>query len=787
MAAYVNSIQSAFSTSGTGSVSYSFTVNVSYTALAGDFLVLGEISDLTNDIIFISGITDDGGNTWIALPRGSDNSKPDTWYAASPINPTTVIHVTFQVQGALFGGTAFSANGTILIGEYSSFTFGSASIIPEQVPGEVHYPYLSPSTNAYLVGIALQNNVSSPNPFAGPDVGGTVRQTAANGYVNYPALGFQYFGNICLVDQMTLPGYISQTLQFQDLTRVNQSLQMAYVASNPTTPSCQLAATPTSLSFSAAQCETGVGTQTLTIVDLFGGAIPFTISATQPWLTLSATSGTTPATIQVGINTLNLAGGTYADIISITSASCGNPTVAVSLTITVPTCPYPLSAALTTLSDRLYDTNNQFWTVAELTIYIQEAMREWNAFTGYWRGDFLFNAVAGTLWYDITDPAVAPNSLRLPTFTDATLMTEMQYHLLEPPVGVGLWTGSNQFNIADMTSAVLRRRDEVLGITGCQILRILVPAVPGRTFLPLNVVDLRRVAFIPAAGQGSPTVLWQDDRWSWQTFEPLYTQAPRGTPNTWSVSTQPFLTFDVDVQPGVPGQYELLVIQAASPIPFQCATFPLLLPDDWAWVIKWGALSDLLGRESNAKDELRQKYAEGRYKQGCALLTAAPAVLGLRLNNLNLTLQLDSVKSADDYNPTWEGQAPAQPQEALTAGLNLLALVPAPDAGTYSLMATVIENTPVPVNPGDCINVPRDIFDVIIDEAQHLAAFKMGGAEFLATMPQHERFMQLASLYSSRLNEQGTFTQILFQQSQLEAEFDPRYSADLDPAAGAEG
>ncbi len=438
----------------------------------------------------------------------------------------------------------------------------------------------------------------------------------------------------------------------------------------------------------------------------------------------------------------------------------------------MPSCPIQLSNAYSALAARLYDPTNQQWTQAESLLYIQEAMREWNALTGYWRGDFLFNAAAGTTWYDITNLTTAPNTLRPLTLTTTSLYTIIEYHLLEPPVGAGAWTGSAQFALSDIQNAVTQRLNELLGATGCSITQSLVAAVPGRTALPLTTLDLRRVAFIPAVGYGSPSTLWDDDTWGWESFEPNYTTLPPAIPSTYSQNTQPLLTFDVDTQLNVPGQYELLTTQAATGV----AGSSVIVPDDWAWVIKWGALGDLLGRESNAKDPMRQRYCEQRYAQGMSLLALAPALLAMRVNNI--PTQIDSVRSADQYNSSWEGATPGPPATVLAAGLNLLALAPPPDAGPYSLNATVIANCPVPVNPTDCINVTEDVYEAILDEAQHIAMFKSGGAEFAATFPMHQRFLSLAALYASKIAEMGEFATVLMAQSLQEAAMNPRLTTD---------
>jgi hypothetical protein len=433
-------------------------------------------------------------------------------------------------------------------------------------------------------------------------------------------------------------------------------------------------------------------------------------------------------------------------------------------------CTFDLSDAYSALGSRLYDPTNQFWTQAELLLYIQEAMREWNALAAYWRGDFTFPSQADETWYDITNLTTAPNTLRPLTQTTTNLYTLIQYHLLEPPVGNGPWTGSAQFTIAELQYAVERRLNELLGASGCSITQSLIPATPGRITLPATTLDLRRVAFIPTSG--APTTLWQDDAWAWGAFEPDYTTLPQGVPATYAQNTQPLLTFDVDRTLNVAGQYELLTTQGTTAAPGAS----VIVPDDWAWVAKWGALADLLGRESNAKDLPRASYCEARYRMGTQLLMMAPAVLGFRVNNF--PMQVDSVRGADLYNGGWEGATPATPTTVLAAGLNLLALTPTPNSAAYTLTATVVENCPVPSLPTDCINVTEDVFEAILDEAQHLAAFKMGGAEFQATYPMHQRFLSLASLYASRLEEMGEFADAILNQSKQEADMNPRFTAD---------
>jgi hypothetical protein len=433
------------------------------------------------------------------------------------------------------------------------------------------------------------------------------------------------------------------------------------------------------------------------------------------------------------------------------------------------------------LANRLYDSNQVFWSTPELNVYIVEALRTWNAMTNYWRNDFLFAAQQGVTWYDLTDPINLPNSLRQYSVTDVSIYETMQYHLLEPATGIfPSWPGSAQFTSDDFLNAVARRRDELLSTTGCTVTLRTVPAVAGRIILPDTVVDVRRMAYLPAIG--SPSTVWPEDTWGEQSFNPAYVQQPAGTPFTYLLSTQPPISFDTDRPPGAAGSYELLTIEAGT-IPVPSIVNYFTVPDDWTHLIKWGALSDLLSRESNAKDVLRSQYCEGRYRLGMKLLEDAAALLAARIDNV--PVQIDSVRSADYWAPAWEAASQAPPTAVYYAGLNFVALAPVPDAGTYAITATVVTNAPIPQADPDLVQLARDDYDCVLDYAQHLAAFKQGGGEFVATFPLFQRFMAQASIYNRKLGELGEFTSMLLDLGAREKDMNP-ITMPSDAAGGSD-
>jgi hypothetical protein len=433
------------------------------------------------------------------------------------------------------------------------------------------------------------------------------------------------------------------------------------------------------------------------------------------------------------------------------------------------------------LANRLYDSAKTFWSDAELGVYLTEALRTFNALAAFWRGDFTFPSVQGTVWYDLTDTVAMPNTLRPLTVTDADVYEQIEYHFLEPATGINPWTGSSQFSADDLLNAVQRRRDEILSIAGCTMTRGTVPAVLGRIQFPDTVIDVRRMAYL---GTGQvPTTLWPEDAWAEQSFDVSYLQNPAGTPglpSTYLLSTQPPISFDTNAPPAYAGSYEYISVNAGGALSITTPS-TLSLPDDWTWLVKWGAMADLLSREAYAKDQQRAQYCEQRYRMGLKILESAPALLQMRVGNV--PLQIDSLWAADLYNVGWQGQSQASPANCFHAGLNLIALSPPPSAGPFSLTATVVQNAPIPTADGDYIQAAREDLDAIIDYAEHLAAFKMGGAEFLATVPLLQRFLEQTSLYGLKLKELAEYTEAIYGLSELQENADPRISASSGAAS----
>ena len=419
------------------------------------------------------------------------------------------------------------------------------------------------------------------------------------------------------------------------------------------------------------------------------------------------------------------------------------------------------------LALRLGDENMVFWSDAELGEWLIEALRVWNALTAYWAEPYAFSFTqTDANWY----PANASGSPRQPTLTDADIYTLIEYHLLEPPGG-GTWTGTDQFSIADLSQACSRRRNEILQATACNMVESSLNMTPNTSAVQLadTVLDVRRARWVPATGQGSPVTLARGDSRSFQYFTARYPQT-NANPLRWDVIGSPPQTVTLDAKVNVPSALQVLGIAGAADFDPPTAS-PLLMPDDWAWVLKFGAMADILSKEQEGKDLQRAQYSRQRYEQGLKLMMQMPWVLQGFIDGIPVAVQ--AVAGADQTNWEWQSRAGAFP-EIVTGGIDLFAVSPVPN-DSLSISLTVVGNAPIPANDAADIQVPRDVMDAILSEAQHLALFKMGGEEFISSVKLHEEFIKLALKTNSRLEQSGIFATTIRPPVSRQDEEQPRY------------
>lgn len=440
---------------------------------------------------------------------------------------------------------------------------------------------------------------------------------------------------------------------------------------------------------------------------------------------------------------------------------------------------YPLSQAILDVASRLSDLNLVHWTSAEIQRYLVEALRTYNALTQRYRNRSTFTTAPAAAFYDM--PTVIP-ALRGYNVTDRDLVLDIQYALLEPP-NSSAWTGTSMFNFAEVVGAIQRRTDQFVRETGAVVTRAvtnLTPDANGRVTLPSNVISIRRAAWIMANGTVIPLI--RDDEWSLQKYARAW-QTPVAPTLTWptvySVGVSPPLTVQLGPPPSDPGTLELLVV-VLSPT-FNPAVSPTLLgvPDDWTWVVKFGALADLFGMEGVAKDAVRQKHCDDRWTQGIELATQASVLLDGFV--AGAVTQVNSVTDVDMYQRSWQTTLGA-PAQLVTTAQNIVGCAPPPDANGgagYVITVDVVANMPIPVNPTDCVNLGVDdsVLDSIYDYAEYLAMVKEGSGQLNDAVQLLQRFFGACGvtmkLESADVPNRGAILQQTVQDSRVKPRLSP--------------
>lgn len=396
--------------------------------------------------------------------------------------------------------------------------------------------------------------------------------------------------------------------------------------------------------------------------------------------------------------------------------------------------------------------DSTFWTPDELRRLLMESVRTFNSATRFFRNRVSFPTSASLALYNLQDHA---SDLDF-TVTDRDLVGTIEDHLLEP-YSPAVWAGSNQFNLNDLTKTLQNRRNQYMMETGILLNRSTV-AVPGppinRVSLASDVIDPRYLWF-----QDSSTndyiPLRRTDIFAEDAYAPDWNQTP-GDPDSYGVNfTQP-ITLSIMPGPNNSGTLDMLSIN--SPAPLDPTVGVLMnMPDDFTWGVKWGAMADLLNMDSVKRDPFRASYCEQRYQECVQLGRMASSVLASQINDR--AVGMASVDELDNHNPEWRNTE-GEPDTVATAGWNMVAVSTTPD-GIYGVTLDIVKNAPVPSHDGEFLQLGQEEIDAVLGLAQHMASWKMGGAEFMATRPLYEQFWQVVSVYNETIRANSIFWDVL--------------------------
>lgn len=437
----------------------------------------------------------------------------------------------------------------------------------------------------------------------------------------------------------------------------------------------------------------------------------------------------------------------------------------------VPGPGYSTFGALTTaLLQRLQDTSGVFTGTAEAKLYLEESLRTLNALSPIWNADQLLSFNPGDTWKTLD----FPGSVRERSLNDTDLYVMMQYHLLEPPTG-GIWTGTTQFNITSMSEALQYRCDELLQASAANMISFQQPSPTStnRTVLVNTIMQLRRVRWIPDPTKGvAPYALGREDLLTSRAYgnNLILTSSP---PDSYMVTSTPPFMFDCSSIPNIAGEWDILALQSGPNLSPPVAT-GIELPNDWCWVAKWGALADLLENSPEGTDRQRAKYCLQRYERGMKAMMELPWLLGAVVSRV--PCGVTSVQEMDAYAQDWEDVWPLGDPQIVVGGMDVVSLAPnvIPTGQTISSVLTVVGNAPIPIDNADVVQLSRDGVDAVLGYAQHLAMFKMGGAEFANSLPLYQQFEAYCAATNDRYRALGIMREEMILEGDRGEVIDPR-------------
>lgn len=416
-----------------------------------------------------------------------------------------------------------------------------------------------------------------------------------------------------------------------------------------------------------------------------------------------------------------------------------------------------LAALSSEIVNTLSDPTGVYWEAGEVTFAIQEAMRDWNLKTSYWRERGIFTAVRpqsvspAKYFYDLS---VELPLLRPRTVTIDSILQEIQFHFLEAANGYSGAGLTDQFSISEMIQAVTRARnrfclDIATPLTVTAALAAVVDA-SGRFPLPGATIFCHRLMWKDSNGAFYP--LYRSDGYAMDALNPSWTSEPARPSSFSQAETRP-IEIQLDPIPASAGTFEMLSVESVAAF---ATSAPLQVPDDYAHGIKYAAMSDLLSVDGDQANPFLSAYCDFRYNEIVAAARSQKTVLRVQVNNK--PVGLSPLYSLDTLRPGWHSTPGTPDTAACTA--DLVAFAPVANA-SYGVSLDLVRAAPVAADP---VQLGLEEIENIIDYCQHYLSLKMSGTEFRQTFQLFDSFQKAAMRRSGIVANQARYLSSLFGQ-----------------------
>lgn len=426
---------------------------------------------------------------------------------------------------------------------------------------------------------------------------------------------------------------------------------------------------------------------------------------------------------------------------------------------------------VTQFSLRLSDPEFKFWVQAEMESYLIEALRTWTAMSAYLSVNVTVPLTPNQVLFDLIDlvPEIAPS------VTDRDLIADI-CRMLQEPIATTAWVGSEQFTYEQIVNSIQRRLDRFLLETGIRLTVTESASAGNPVDLDDAVIDVRRAMWKDADGVYS--VMWKADPIQLMSTSPNWKNTTSSVypPTDYTLGLQMPLFLYYTPQPVVAGTIAMITVNSRGTLdPANVATI-LGIPDDLSWIIKFGALADILSTDGPGEDLSRAAYCEARWADGIKLARIVNVVRTAYINGV--PAYIDALSELDQANPGWVNALAGTPQ-FIAVDQNVLAVSPITDNSDPGLTLDVTPNFPVPAL-GDFLPLGKENLDVVLDYAEHLAHFKEGTSEISTAMQLYKNMVTVAATQNDRLRQVVKTFDVMNDKTNREQHVNPRRDTDVD-------
>jgi len=166
-----------------------------------------------------------------------------------------------------------------------------------------------------------------------------------------------------------------------------------------------------------------------------------------------------------------------------------------------------------------------------------------------------------------------------------------------------------------------------------------------------------------------------------------------------------------------------------------------------------------------------------RYERGMKAMMALPWLLDATINGL--PVDTPSFKAMDAFAQNWEQTWPVGDPQIVVGGMDFIALAPFVLTGGVAVSSVLKVVGNAPVSQSASVQLSREGIDAVLAYAQHIASFKMGGADFLATMPLLKQFEDYCAMQNRRYAALGIFRADMLEEGNKVEELDRRFEKSV--------